>query len=150
MVNMWFSNGTNLPMRVGLLDIIRTELKKGPHELRGREVSSRLELSRKRKPLAKAHALFYKGLKEVKGDEAMALPTKKFFEFYRRQRGFWRQNTLLKDKVLQEKDGPSSRTLFPAIVQSSVRLSLRLLSIQADERVGRPDSYLTAKRSLGN
>ena len=30
MVNMWFSNEANLPTRVGLLDIIRTELKKEP------------------------------------------------------------------------------------------------------------------------
>ena len=70
MVNMWFSNDTNLPTRVGLLGIIKTELKKEPYKLRGREVSSRLELSPKRKPLAKAHALFCKGLKEMKGDES--------------------------------------------------------------------------------
>ena len=33
-------------------------------------VSARLELSPKRKPSAKAHALFYKGLEEVKGDKS--------------------------------------------------------------------------------
>ena len=38
--------------------------------LRGREVSSRLEMSLRRKPLAKAHAVVYKGLKYVKGDES--------------------------------------------------------------------------------
>ena len=38
--------------------------------MRERVVSCRLELSPKRKPWAKAHALFHKGLKEVKGDES--------------------------------------------------------------------------------
>ena len=47
------------PTRIGLLDVIRTELKKGPYKQEGQVVSSRLELSPKRKPLAKAHALFY-------------------------------------------------------------------------------------------
>ena len=45
---------------VGMLDAIKTELKKEPYTLHGQEVSSRLEMSPKRKPLAKAHALFYK------------------------------------------------------------------------------------------
>ena len=69
-VNMWFSNEANLPTRIGLLDIIRTELKKTPYKLRGRVVSCRLELSPKRRPLAGAHALFYKGLTEVIRDES--------------------------------------------------------------------------------
>ena len=67
---MLFSNATNLSTIVGLLNFIKTELKEEPYKLRGREVSSRLEVSPKRKPLAKAHALFYKGLKEVTGDES--------------------------------------------------------------------------------
>ena len=46
------------------------EHKKEPYRLRGQVVSSRLEKSPRRKPLAKAHALFYKGLKEVGGDES--------------------------------------------------------------------------------
>ena len=70
MVNRWFNNEANLPTRIGLLDIIRTELKKEPYKLREKVVSCRFELSLKRKPLAKAHALFCKGLKEVKGDES--------------------------------------------------------------------------------
>ena len=55
---------------VKLLDILKTQLKKEPYKLRGREVSAKLEMSPTRKPLAKAHALFYKGLKKVKGDES--------------------------------------------------------------------------------
>ena len=70
MVNMWFSNEVNLPTRIGLLDINRPELKKEPYKLRERVVSSRFELSPKRKQLAKANALFHKFLKEVKGDES--------------------------------------------------------------------------------
>ena len=49
MVNMWFSNETNLPTRVGLLDTIRTELKKEPYKLLKREVTCRLELHRRRR-----------------------------------------------------------------------------------------------------
>ena len=48
----------------------KQKLKKEPYKLRGQEISSRLEMSPKRKPLAKAHALFCKGLKVVKGDES--------------------------------------------------------------------------------
>ena len=69
-VSMWFRNDTNLPTLVGLLDIIKTELKKEPYKLHGQEISSRLETSPKRKPLARAHGLFYKGLKKVGGDES--------------------------------------------------------------------------------
>ena len=53
---------------VRLLDIIKEEFKKELCTLRGREVSSRLEMSPKRKPLAKAHALFLQGFKEVGQD----------------------------------------------------------------------------------
>ena len=38
--------------------------------LHGQDISSRLETSLKRKPLARAHASFHKGLKEVRGDES--------------------------------------------------------------------------------
>ena len=69
MVSLWFSNEPNLLTRIGLLDVMR-ELKKGPYKQKGQVVSSRLELSPKRKPLAKAHALFYKGLEEMKGDKS--------------------------------------------------------------------------------
>ena len=34
-VSMWFSSETNLPTMVGLLDIIKEELKKEPCKLRG-------------------------------------------------------------------------------------------------------------------
>ena len=66
----FFSNEANLPTRIGLLDVIRAELKKVPYKQKCQVVSSRLELSPKRKPLAKARALFYKGLEEVKGGKS--------------------------------------------------------------------------------
>ena len=69
-VSMWFRNETGLPTMVGMLDIIKKELKKEPYKLHGQEISSRLEMSPNTKPLARAHALFYKGLKEVGGDES--------------------------------------------------------------------------------
>ena len=37
-VSMWFSKETYLPTMVGLLDIIKTELKKEPYKLRGQEI----------------------------------------------------------------------------------------------------------------
>ena len=46
----------------GMLEIVQKELKKIPYK--NKVVSARLEMSRKRKPLAKAHALFYKGFEE--------------------------------------------------------------------------------------
>ena len=70
MVSLWFSNEANLLTRIGLLDVMREELKKGPYKQKDHVVSSRLELSPERKPLAKAHALFYEGLEEVKGNKS--------------------------------------------------------------------------------
>ena len=70
MVSLWFSNEANLPTRIGLLDVMREELTKGPYKQKDQVVSSRLELSPKRKPLAKAHAMFNKGLEEVTGDRS--------------------------------------------------------------------------------
>ena len=66
-VNMWFKNDTNMATLIVMFGIVENELKKIPYTLRGQEVSARLELSPTRKPLAKAHALFYKGLKESRG-----------------------------------------------------------------------------------
>ena len=63
-VSVWFRNETNLSTMVGMLDIIKKELKKEPCTLHGQEISSRLEISPKRKPLARAHALFYKRCQE--------------------------------------------------------------------------------------
>ena len=70
MVSLWFSNEANLLTRIGLLDVMREDLKKGPYKQKGQVVPSRLELSSKRKPLANSHALFCKGLEEMKGDES--------------------------------------------------------------------------------
>ena len=53
-----------------MLDIVQKELKNVPYKLHGQEISSRLEMSPKRKPLAKAHALFYKGIEAAGGNES--------------------------------------------------------------------------------
>ena len=63
-VSMWFNNETNLLTMVGMLDTIKQDLTKAPFKLHGQKVSSGLEMSPKRKPFAKAHALFYRGLKD--------------------------------------------------------------------------------------
>ena len=70
MVNLWFSNEANMLTRIGLPDVMREELKKGHYTQKDQVVSSRIELSTQRKPYAKAHALFKKGLEEVKGDKS--------------------------------------------------------------------------------
>ena len=118
--------------------------------MRGREVSSRLEMSPKRKPLAKAHALFYKGLKEVKGDESKTHVVNgkiqmSFFvgsamaaKYTPEGEGHARNGWTVKSEVLQES------------VQSSVRLSLKPLLIQADERVVFPGSSLIARLTPGS
>ena len=53
-----------------IIEIVEEEIKKMPYKLRGQEVSARLEMSPKRKSLAKAHALFDRGLKAVGGNES--------------------------------------------------------------------------------
>ena len=69
-VNMRFRSDTNLTTMIGLLEIVKHELKKIPYKLHDRVVSTRLEMSPKRKPLGMAHALFYKDLEAVGGDES--------------------------------------------------------------------------------
>ena len=50
---MWFKSETNLATIIELLRVVIDELKKKPYELKGQVVSARLEMSPKRKPLAK-------------------------------------------------------------------------------------------------
>ena len=50
---MWFRNETKLPTMVGMLDIIKKELKKVPCGLHGQEISARLEMSPKKEALGK-------------------------------------------------------------------------------------------------
>ena len=67
-VNMWFNNETTLATMIGLLKVVKADLKNVSYKIRDQEVTARLEVSPPKKPLAKAHALFYRGLKAVKGD----------------------------------------------------------------------------------
>ena len=46
-VNMQFKNETNLATIIGLPEIVKEEIKKGPYKLHGQEVSARLEMSPK-------------------------------------------------------------------------------------------------------
>ena len=59
-VNMGFKNDTNLATMIGMPGIVTDELKMVLYKLQ----------SPKKKPLAKAHALFYEDLKAVIGDES--------------------------------------------------------------------------------
>ena len=90
---------------VGLVDIIKTELKKEPKKLHGQEISSRLEKSPKRKPLARAH---------------MRCSTKVSKR--------WEEMSPKSMLSMAGEDGTSSRRLLQEPVQSSVRLSLKPLS----------------------
>ena len=51
-----------------LLKIMKEELDKAVHEIDGQRVKAR-----QRRPLAKAQAMFFKGLKEVGGDESKVI-----------------------------------------------------------------------------
>ena len=58
-VNMWFKNETDSQ------SLLKMNSKRYPTKIHDQEVSATLEMSPQKKPLAKAHALFYKGLKAV-------------------------------------------------------------------------------------
>ena len=70
LISMWFKSETNLATMIELLMVVKDELKKKPYGLGGQAVTARLEMSPRMKPLAKAHALFYKGLKSVDGNDS--------------------------------------------------------------------------------
>ena len=59
-VNVWFKNETHLATTIGLLNVVKDELKKELYKIHDQEVSARLEMGPQKKPLVKAHALFYK------------------------------------------------------------------------------------------
>ena len=61
-VYMWFKNETNLATMIGLLQVVKEELKNVSYKIREQEVTARLEMRLQKKPLAEAHVLFYKGL----------------------------------------------------------------------------------------
>ena len=89
-------------------------------------------------------------LEEVKGDKS-----KIHFVYGNFQISFFvvsatAANTLLKEKVFQEKDGISSRKSLQEFVQNSASPFLRPWSTRSDVGVGFPDSYLTARMSPGN
>ena len=55
---------------VDLLKAMNEELDKAACEINGQRVKARLRVSPRRRPLAKAQAMFVKGPKEVGGDES--------------------------------------------------------------------------------
>ena len=69
-VSLWFKNDTSLATMIELLQMVKDELNKKPYTLYDQLVKARLEISFQKKPLTKAHALFYKGLKAVKAYES--------------------------------------------------------------------------------
>ena len=70
MISLWFRSDTNLATMIELLRVVTDELNAKPCKLHDRLVKARLEISSQKKPLTKAHALFYKELKAVKADES--------------------------------------------------------------------------------
>ena len=55
---------------IDLLKSMKEELEKAACKIRGQNVKAMLEVSLQRKPKTKEHVLFFKGLKEMKGDES--------------------------------------------------------------------------------
>ena len=53
---------------IEVLKVAKEELKRVSYKIHGLNVAARLEVSPQKKPLTKTHALFFKGLTEVKGD----------------------------------------------------------------------------------
>ena len=53
--------------------MMKEELDKAACGINGQLVKARLEVSPHRRPLAKAHAMFFKGLKELGGDESKVI-----------------------------------------------------------------------------
>ena len=68
MVSMWFKNETYLVTMIDLLKGMKEELGKAAYKIHRKNVEARQKVSSQRKPLAKAHALFFEGLKGMKGD----------------------------------------------------------------------------------
>ena len=135
---------------VGLLEFVKEEIKKVPYKLHWQEVSARLEMSQKRKPLAKARALFYNGLKEAGRNKSKINVVCRHFRSVSLWEVQWLQNTLLKEKVLREKAGISNLILLTRSVQILVEPFSMQLSNQADARVAFSDSILTARLTPGS
>ena len=149
-VSMWFRNETNLPTMVGMLDITKKNSRRCPKRLHGQEICARLEMSPKRKPLARAHALFYK-TPQVGGDES------KIHVFYGKISISFFVEGATAAKFTPEGDGLAGEGWSIINHKSSlrfvlipVRLSLKPLFIQADARVVFSDSSLTARLAPGS
>ena len=78
LVSIWFKSETNLATMIQLLRVVQDELKKKPYELKGQVVKARQEMSPQKKPLAKAHALFYEGMSAARSDESKIYVSAKF------------------------------------------------------------------------
>ena len=122
MVSLWFSNEANSLTRIGLLDVVREELKKGPYKQRDQVVSSRLEKSPKRKQTISEGPCFVK--QRTRRGERGQSPRSTLSLAKFTSASLWKaqllQNTLLKEKVLQEEDGILSRMSSQESVQNSV------------------------------
>ena len=70
MASMWFNHETSLIVMTDLLKRMKEELDKAACDINGQRVKARLEVSSHKRPLAQAQAMFFKGLKEVGGDES--------------------------------------------------------------------------------
>ena len=83
---------TNLITVIDLLKITKEKLDKADCKIDGQNVKARLEVSPQRRPLTKAQALLYKGLKEMGGDESKV---RDFYGNFRRS-SFWEEILLAK------------------------------------------------------
>ena len=78
LVSVWFCNDANLPTRIGLLDVIRAELKNGLYKQKGQVVSSRLELSPKKETIGEGPCFI---LQRTRGGERGQVQDSRWVEF---------------------------------------------------------------------
>ena len=130
---------------------MREELKKGPYKQKDQVVSSGLELSPKRKPLTKAHALFYKGLEEMK-----RVTSPRFtFSVEKIQISFF-VGSASAAKYSPEGEGLAGEgwdrksEVIAGICTEFSEPFLRPLSTRSDDWVGFPALFLTARTWPGN
>ena len=67
---MWFKHETNLIVMFDSFKKMKEKLDEAAHDINGQRVKAGLDVRPQRRPLAKAQAMSFKGLKEVGGDES--------------------------------------------------------------------------------
>ena len=109
MVCLWFKPDVDLVTMIDLLKMVKEELEKAAYKIHGQIVKARLE----KRPLAKAQAMFFQGLKQFKADESQVRV------FYVKHQAMQKKGgsliIVLRQKICTE----FNDVLFDAVVKSS-------------------------------